>query len=519
MDIVAAYQLVGSYRGAAEICGTTHKTVKRVIERTVVTETGRARPVKSPRPSNYEVVRVLVADAVSAGKGRVSAKRLLPKARAAGYAGSDRNFRRLVAAERRRYRRVNGHARRPAVWAPGEHLVIDWGVIAGVHVFCAVLAWSRVRFVRFAADEKQDTTLRLLAECFEVLGGVPAVVLTDRMGCLKGGVVANRVVPTPDLVRLATHYRFRPDFCEAHDPESKGVVENLVGYGKDDLLRPLMLDLAMHESASIDESRVSAMVLADLPAANAQAAAWCAQVNAAVHSETCAVSAERLTRERELLSPLPSLRPSIGPPPVTRKVDKMSTIRLGSARYSVPTRLRGATVAIVADGPRVSILDPATGEVHAQHPLVAPGEASILDEHYGGPRLAPRRSVRPKTAAEKQFCGLGPAAEAFIVGAAAAGHTRLGPELAELNTMAAAHGETVFIAALERATAFCRWRAADVRSILAAGTGTPHPRPAGDALVIDLPVTSGRPLSDYTPASQPQHSTAVTVPGRAAVSS
>jgi len=274
-------------------------------------------------------------------------------------------------------------------------------VIAGVDVFCAVLAWSRVRFVRFAADEKQDTTLRLLAECFEVLGGVPGVVLTDRMGCLKGGVAANRVVPTPDLVRFATHYRFRPDFCEAHDPESKGVVENLVGYDTDDLLRPLMLEHALHEGAVIDESRVSAMVLADLPAANAQAAEWCAQVNAAVHSETCAVPAQRLARERELLSPLPSLRPSIGPPPVTRKVDKMSTIRLGSARYSVPTVLRGGTVAVVADGPHVSILDPATGEVHAQHPLVAPGEASILDAHYGGPRSAPRRSVRPKTAAEE----------------------------------------------------------------------------------------------------------------------
>ncbi len=284
MDIVAAYQLVGSYRGAAEICGTTHKTVKRVIERTAVTGAGEQRPVRAPRPSNYEVVRTLVTGAVIAGKGRVSAKGLLPKARAAGYAGSGRNFRRLVAQERRRYRRVNGHARRPAVWAPGEHLVIDWGVIAGVHVFCAVLAWSRVRFVRFAADEKQDTTLGLLAECFEVLGGVPGVVLTDRMGCLKGGVVANRVVPTPDLVRFATHYRFRPDFCEAHDPESKGLVENLVGYGKDDLLRPLMLEHALRDGAVIDESRVTATVLADLSAANAQAATWCAEVNGAVHS-------------------------------------------------------------------------------------------------------------------------------------------------------------------------------------------------------------------------------------------
>ena len=33
MDILAAYREVGSYRGAAEICGTTHKTVRRVVER------------------------------------------------------------------------------------------------------------------------------------------------------------------------------------------------------------------------------------------------------------------------------------------------------------------------------------------------------------------------------------------------------------------------------------------------------------------------------------------------------
>ena len=59
----------------------------------------------------------------------------------------------------------------------------------------------------------------------------------------------------------------------------------------------------------------------------------------------------------------------------------------------------------------------------------------------------------------------------------------------------------VFLAALERATAFGRWRSADVRSILAAGTGTPQPRPAGAALVIDLPTTAGRSLVEYAPAA------------------
>lgn len=47
MDIIAAYQLVGTYRGAADICGTTHKTVRRVHER--IDEGRRGRDVSPAR--------------------------------------------------------------------------------------------------------------------------------------------------------------------------------------------------------------------------------------------------------------------------------------------------------------------------------------------------------------------------------------------------------------------------------------------------------------------------------------
>ena len=481
MTIISAYQDAGSYRGAAAICGTTPKTVKRVIQRA---EAGGVRPVPKQRARNYEVVADLVADRVKKSAGRIPAKRLLPAARTAGYVGSDRNFRRLVAQEKKDWRVEHHRGRRPAVWAPGEHLVIDWGSQGGVHVFCAVLAWSRWRFVRFAADEKSTTTLAMLGECFAELGGTPQVVLADRMGCLKGGVVANRVVPTADYVRFALHYRFRPDFCEAADPESKGIVENLVGYAKSDLLTPLLLE----DNLDLDEG-------------NDAAKAWCHEVNDAMHSDIAAVPAQRLAQERLLLAALPSLQLRIGPAPVLRKVDKLSCVRIGSARYSVPMTLIGTSVAVVAGSGRVLIVDSRTGEVVADHGAVAPGESSVVDEHYGGARPKPRRAIRPRTVAEKAFCGLGAPAEEFLAGAAAAGHTRLGPELAELNTLAAAHGHPVFLAALERATAFGRWRSADVRSILAAGTGTPKPRPAGTALVIDLPTTAGRSLAEYAPTT------------------
>src|SRR5262249_45190252 len=181
-------------------------------------DAGGAAPPRKDRGRNYDQVRGLVAERVRASQARISAKRLLPAARAAGYAGSARNFRRLVAAAKAAWRAGHHPGRRPAVWTPGDTLAIGAGSEDRVHVFCAVLAWSRFRFVRFAADEKAATTLSLLAECFEVLGGVPKTVLADRMGCLKAGVVANVVVPTAEYVRFATHYGFRPDFCQAADP-------------------------------------------------------------------------------------------------------------------------------------------------------------------------------------------------------------------------------------------------------------------------------------------------------------
>ncbi len=362
------------------------------------------------------------------------------------------------------------------MWSPGDILVIDWGEIGPLFVFCAVSAWSRWRFVYFADNLRAETTLGALAACLEAMGGVPKTVLSDRMGCLKAATVANVVVPTADYVRFANHYSFRPDFCEGADPESKGLVENLVGYAKADLMIPAELTVA------------------DLAGANAKGATWCAEVNAVIHSEIAAVPAERLAIERELFGALPSLRARTGKL-VMRKVDRLSCVRFGSARYSVPTRHIGAQVEVrVCDGAVQVIL---LGEIVADHAVVAPGEASVNDDHYGGARPAPARAVRPKTTAEKAFCALGPAAVTFIKAAAAQGMTTLAGDLDELAGLEAAHGKDVVVAALERAVAFGRLRARDVRSIIAAGAGVTQPARPGEALVVELPVAKRGALSDY----------------------
>ncbi|MBG0817666.1 hypothetical protein [Planomonospora sp. ID82291] len=51
MDIIAAYREVGTYRGAAQMCGTTHKTVKRIIDKALADDKA---PPRKQREHNYE---------------------------------------------------------------------------------------------------------------------------------------------------------------------------------------------------------------------------------------------------------------------------------------------------------------------------------------------------------------------------------------------------------------------------------------------------------------------------------
>ena len=191
------------------------------------------------------------------------------------------------------------------------------------------------------------------------------------------------------------------------------------------------------------------LTVTDLAAANTAGRAWMGEVNTVEHSQIVAVPTDRLDTERPLLGPLPSLRAQIGKL-VVRKVDRLSCVRFGS----VPTRHIANQVEVrVVDGRlRVVFL----GNVIADHPVVPP--RGIVD-HRRPLRRTPtrphRRAVRPKTKAKIAFC------------------------------------------ALERAVAFGRFRASDVRSILAAGTGVPAVTEPGSALVAPLPVTTIRSLADY----------------------
>src|SRR5262249_49408808 len=104
VHIIDAYNQLGSYRAAAELCGTSDKTVKRAVERQQAGGpwSRRARALRR----NTDSVTSVIAQRVKDTGGCITAKRLLLAARAAGYQGSARNFRRAVAAAKADWRRT-----------------------------------------------------------------------------------------------------------------------------------------------------------------------------------------------------------------------------------------------------------------------------------------------------------------------------------------------------------------------------------------------------------------------------
>jgi len=479
LHVVNLYEELGSYRAVAEVVGCDHKTVKAALERV-----GKPKPARRRRPQLTDPYREMIVAKVEATEGRIRGRQLLRLLRAAGYRGSLRSLWRALEEAKRKWRQKHMRVYRPWTSAPGDFLIVDFGEVGKVataagertlYCFCAVMGYSRWRYVRFFTCQRFQVLAQGLAGCFERLGGVPAHVMFDNPKTVTNYFVAGLSVYNAELVRLAAHYHFTPVTAAAADPESKGKVEALVKF--------------VHNDCVPDEGFGSSAQ------ANAWGEGWCEEVNAEVHWETRAVPAERFELERPLLRRLQE-RPPVASGE-SRLVDRMSSIRFGSARYSVPSNLRGQLVQVTVDGDEVRIIHDG-GEV-AFHKLQPPGGASILDEHYPTARPTGVRAVRPRTPVEQAFLELGPAAEQWLRAAAAAGTPRLQLQLAEVLQLARVHGRTSVLGALVRATQFGRFGWDDLRAILAAGTATP-PTKAGRRTplsVVGLPDVPQRDLADY----------------------
>jgi transposase len=454
VEILEAYDLLGSYRGAADAIGCDHHTVRRYVR---LRAAGNPPAERAVRSKPIDAFLPKIEELVERSSGKVRADVVHERLVAMGFDGGERTTRRAVAAAKVSYRAGHRRVFRPWTPEPGLWLQWDYGhgpVIRGrqTQLWCAWLSWSRFRVVLPIFDKTLPTVIGCLDATLRRLGGVPTFALTDNEKTVTSEHIARIAVRHPEIVEVGRHYGLTIRTCVPADPQSKGGSEATVRIAKADLV-PTQANL-----------RGEYRTFAELETACRQ---FCEQVNARVHRETRRAPAEALAAEVQRLHPLPgqAYTSVFGQ---TRRVNWDGTVQLDSVRYSVPHQLVDTRVWVRQHGEEVIVT--AVGahgpaEV-ARHRQGRAGVPQIRDEHYPARTDPADRQPKPVTAEEAAFLALGDGAAQWLLEAAAGGTKRIRSKMADAVTLAKLHGVEAVDRALGTAATAGRFLDNDLRSII-----------------------------------------------------
>ena len=160
-----------------------------------------------------------------------------------GFRGAQSTVRRIVA-------KLRGNPREafvPLFFAPGDVMQIDWGEAVvyldgertKVQLFCARLAYSCAPFTVCFRKQNTEAFLEGLIQALTFFGGTPRRVLFDNARVAVKEGAGKNAIPQERYAALAAHYCFKTDFCNARSGNEKGLVENLVGWTRRNLLVPV----------------------------------------------------------------------------------------------------------------------------------------------------------------------------------------------------------------------------------------------------------------------------------------
>lgn len=121
---------------------------------------------------------------------------------------------------------------------PGEQMLIDFGEETldkshSVHFICLLLRYSRLLCV-YAQDHKFNATeaCQAIYRCFCKIGGRPLVLVIDQDAVFVASETFGEVIKTKVFEDFCTEQELKLWVCNKADPESKGPIENSVGFVK-----------------------------------------------------------------------------------------------------------------------------------------------------------------------------------------------------------------------------------------------------------------------------------------------
>ena len=296
MTIKILYQQGYSQRAIAKKLGISRQTVKRHLLQELDSPVYQSRPLtehKLDAHKPYINERIKNAHPV-----HLSAVVIMREIKEQGYRGGITRLRQYLFDLR---------GVKPSLdvirfeTEPGKQMQVDWGQMRGgkapIHAFVAVLGFSRALFVYYTDNMRYETLEQCHRLAFEYFQGIPEQVLYDNMKTVvlernAYGVGHHRF--HAGFYQFAKEMGFIPKLCKPYRPQTKGKVERMVRYVRDDFYRPLASKLK------------SAGITIDVDTANIKGMHWLNEVaNVRIHDTTKEKPIERLINERLVLQPLP----------------------------------------------------------------------------------------------------------------------------------------------------------------------------------------------------------------------
>ncbi|EIW9476294.1 IS21 family transposase [Klebsiella aerogenes] len=133
---------------------------------------------------------------------------------------------------------------------PGRQMQVDWGTMRNgkspLHVFVAVLGYSRMLYIEFTDNMRYDTLENCHRNAFHFFGGVPQEVLYDNMKTVvlqRDAYQPGQHRFNPSLWQFGKEMGFSPRLCRPFRAQTKGKVERMVQYTRNSFYIPLMTRL------------------------------------------------------------------------------------------------------------------------------------------------------------------------------------------------------------------------------------------------------------------------------------
>jgi transposase len=336
-----------SIKEIARRTGRSRVTVRRAL-RAEEPPAYRRGPVASKLDDHkQEIHRLLRAEP------RIPATRIRELIAESGYTGGQtildvylREVRPLFAPPPRTFQRTlyrPGEICQFDLWEPSRPIPVGHNQERRGWVVVACLGYSRCGAGALIFSKRVEDIGWGIVRCLWRLGRLPGTLVWDREGALHAG--AGR--PTEPFAALCGRLRVGWRFCEAADPQAKGLVERLQGY--------------METSFEPGRSFANEVDFAD------QLDRWFeGHANLRIHRGLRCRPVDRLAEDLAAMSPLAAEMPDLDPRIVVR-VPADPYVRVDTCDYSLDPRHVGQRVEVRVGQREITAIVLDTGEVAAAH--------------------------------------------------------------------------------------------------------------------------------------------------------